>query len=163
MYGIFFFQTFLSNFFFQIVIQMRWHLSVTHQSFIRTHFSLALSTLVQMGLIPPLAPSRCGQSEPTSRTWLGVMRTNIFPREVVWGQEVSPELMDALYHTQRRARLRVAPSRDPQHPKAGNDCVLTAASGSLLMQPCLKPDLPWAYQLLQPIVFVCAAELQPQD
>ena len=55
------------------------------------------------------------------------MRTNIFPREVVRGQEVSPELMDALYHTQRKARLRVAPSQDPQHPEAGKDCVLMAA------------------------------------
>ena len=82
-----FFSNFPSKLFFQTVTQMRWHLSVTHQSFLRTHFSLALSTLVQVGLIPPLASSRCGQSEPTSRTWLGVVRTNIFPREVVPGSK----------------------------------------------------------------------------
>ena len=74
------------------VIQVRWHLPVTHLRLLRDQL---LPHSVQVGLTPPPAPSRCGQSEPVSGTLLGVVRTDIFPRGVVWGQEVSLELMEA--------------------------------------------------------------------
>lgn len=142
-----FFQTFLPNFF-QTVIQMRWHLSVTHQSFLRTHFSLA--------------PSRCGQSELTSGLDLGCENKYLSQGSCLRPGS-KPRTDGCPLPYQRKAHLRVAPSQDPQHPEAGIDCILMAAWVPLSTSRCLKPDLSCAYHLCQPIVFLCAAKLQPQD